>query len=495
MEQVVLLALIISAVLYLYIGYKLGHQNKGIGDLLPIVFGKNAKINSVSEFSSSTAATTISLATIILAYFELASSFGLWLLWTAFTTGIGMLIVSSVCKRIWTRMGAYDHRPSMHEFIGVEYNSPKAAMVASVSTSIGFLLIFATELIVGSKFLAKMIPAIPEFVTIIFLSGVGFAYTLLGGFRAVIKTDQMQMRFIWILIAIIAFYYCYFLAENGGIAVGLENIPEGVLDLSWQPGLGYFLLGIAVMNIPLQISNMSLWQRISGAQKPETIINGLKSSVWSVTISWTLLALLACFAYMIVPQKSEQGLLTELLITISRTSIGKVSLFFITLGLYGAMLSTASTNLIVVTHTLNEDIFAKFKTKSLQERIASKREFFQSRIILLSSAIIAIILVEGLKILGFSIADLAFSIYGSSLALFPPIIFSLYLQRKRLKTISVYATTGIILGFLTGWCSAIVGKIINNGNLIFLAPSISIGVSFLVLYTGYLLTNGSTKNE
>lgn len=486
MQTVILAALGLSAILYLYIGYQLGSKNRNLGDLLPIVFGRNATVNNVAEFSSSTAATTVSLATIVLAYFELAGVFGSWLLWTALTTGIGMWLVGLYAHRIWSRMSAYDHRPSLHEFLGVEFNSPTMALVASFSTSIGYLLIFATELIVGSRFLAALVPSIPEWATVIFLSAVGFLYTLAGGFRAVVKTDQIQMRFIWALIGILIAYYCYHIATHDGWAAAWSKVPNGTFDLNWQAGLGFFLLGIAVMNIPLQISNMSLWQRISGAHEVDTVVRGLRASIWTVTLSWTLLALLACGAFLIVTPTSNQTLLADLLQVIGASPIGKVALFVITLGLYGAMLSTASTNLIVVTHTVSEDIFAKFKSATLEERIDSRREFILSRVILFGSALLAIFLVEGLKIFGFSIADLAFSIYGASLALFPPVLIALYNDRSLLKQLSNAATWAVILGFLAGWGAAIYGKYIGDGNLIFLSPAFSITISFLVLGMGYL---------
>lgn len=214
MATIVITALLLSSVIYLIMGFALGKDNKTLGDLFPVVFGRNAKVRSIDEFSTSTVATTVSLATIVLAYFELAGYFGVWLLWTALTTAIGMIIVSFASKRIWAKMSEYKHRPSMHEFIGVEFNSKTVALVASACTSIGFLLIFATELIVGSKFLAGLVPSIPQWITVVFISAVGFVYTLWGGFRAVIKTDQLQMKFIWALIFVLGGYYIFYISRT-----------------------------------------------------------------------------------------------------------------------------------------------------------------------------------------------------------------------------------------------------------------------------------------
>jgi len=487
MTITVLIALTLSAAVYLYIGFAIGKQNRGLADLFPIIFGRNARVNTVDEFTTSTVATTVSLATIVIAYFELAGYFGLYLLWTAVTTAIGMVLVSFAAKRIWEKLSLYDHRPSLHEFLGIEFNSKTVVLVASACTSIGFLLIFATELIVGSRFLAKLVPQIPEWVTVVFLSTVGFIYTMVGGFRAVIKTDQVQMKMIWGLIVVLGGYYIYHIF-NVGIGPSLTNIPATIWDFSPRAGLGFFLIGITIMNIPTHISNMSVWQRISGAQNPETVVKGFQRSIWSISSSWSLLAILACMAYMIVTPGDSQALLTDLLIEISSSAMGLIVLFIIVLGLYGAMLSTASTNLLVVAHTVSEDILAKFKSTPLAERIKSKKEFFTSRVILVVSALVAVFFVEGLKYFGFSIADLVFAIYGGALALFPPIIIALYGSRDRLARLSHFANAAVMLGFTFGWGVAIYGKLIGSGNLIFLSPVFSISVSFLIILTGFLAT-------
>jgi Na+/proline symporter len=243
------------------------------------------------------------------------------------------------------------------------------------------------------------------------------------------------------------------------------------------------------MNIPTHISNMAVWQRISGAHSPEIVEKGIRKSIWGVAFSWGLLSLLACFAYMIVTPTNSQTLLTDLLVAISNSVIGKIVLFVVVIGLYGAMLSTASTNLIVVGHTISEDIVAKLRKGLLDERLDSKKEFYISRVILVLATIVAIFLVEGLKYFGFSIADLVFAIYGGALALFPPILAALYSNRSRLKPLSGYANAAVTAGFLFGWGAAIYGKLIGDGNLIFLSPGFSILASALILSIGFVIKN------
>ena len=270
----------------------------------------------------------------------------------------------------------------------------------------------------------------------------------------------------------------------------IKNMPENVLGLQARDGLIFFLIGIAIMNIPTHITNMSVWQRISGASDPETVTKGFSQSIWSISFCWGLLALIACFAYALVNPADGQHLLTALITFISGSTLGKVIVFVITLGLYGAMLSTASTNLLVVTHTLSEDVFASDK-QTVTQRVESKKSLFNSRVILFLSALIAIFLVEGLKIIGFSIADLVFAIYGGALALFPLVIYALLSKREPLRNLSSFASGAVVLGFVSGWATAIYGKVIGDGNLIFLSPTVGILISGLILFLGTKLVTNS----
>ncbi len=118
MGTIVVSALLLAFIVYVTVGLWLGRRTKGIADLLPVQLSRQARVDSASEFSSSTVATTISLATVVMAFFELAGRFGVWLFWAVVTTSAGLLVVRFFAKRIWQRMSVYDHRPTLHEFLG-----------------------------------------------------------------------------------------------------------------------------------------------------------------------------------------------------------------------------------------------------------------------------------------------------------------------------------------------------------------------------------------
>lgn len=487
MASIVIFAILIS--LCIYIGIGLLHRKKvfGLGDIIPVMKGKTASVKGEAEFSASTVATSLSLATVVLAFFDLVPGLGLWLFWPVITTVLGFVLFSILAKRIWERMAAYDHRPSLHEFIGTEFNSKSVALTASIFTTIGYLSAFAVELTVGSRFLAGLIPGIPEWVSVIVISLVGFIYTGLGGFRTVVVTDRIQMWFIWLLLFSLLAFYAFFGISLGGWDASVERIPLNVRTISWNNSLVPFVAGIFIMNLFTYVSNMALWQRIAGAQEPQTITRGMRKSVYQSALSWGLFVIIAVGAYIVTTPVESENFMVTLLKELANHPGGRLVIFCVTLGLYGAMLSTASTQLIAVSHTVYEDILAPFRNKRLADRVNSKKELAMSRWILLISALVAIVVVELLRVGGFSIADLAFSIYGAALSLVPAIFFSLFVGRERLQRLNVWASVSVIIGFVAAWTAALLGKIEGDGNLVFLAPVFGFVFSTLILLIGWAI--------
>jgi Na+/proline symporter len=478
-------ALILSFAVYLFIGFKLGKSTKGVGDMLPISGGKQASVRNSSEFSASTVATTISLATVVVAFYELVPYFGVWLFWCVLTTSAGIFVVRLIAPKIWERLSNYKTKPSLHEFLGLEYESDSLALVGAVCTSLGFLGAFAVELTVGSRFLADLIHGFPQWMIVAILSVVAFVYTSAGGFRAVIVTDKIQMVAIWLLLIGLSVFTIYFITSTGGWEINSAKIPTEVKTFSWRAGLGTFMVGIFIINIFSYASDMSVWQRISASEDPKTILQGLGKSVSISALTWTILVALACLVYVaITPVAGENPLITLLaFLGLKMGFFGKIILFLVILGLFGAMLSTASTQLIAVSHTIYEDISAKLRKISLANRLESKKELTLSRVLLIYAALVAVIIVEILTYYGFSVADMVSAVYGAQLGLFPPIILALFLKKEKLKPISNYAKWAIIAGFVGGWGSEIINKMLEM-ELAFISPIISLSVSSLIVLVG-----------
>jgi Na+/proline symporter len=209
-----------------------------------------------------------------------------------------------------------------------------------------------------------------------------------------------------------------------------------------------------------------------------------------------MLVILACFVFMIITPQKGLNPLFVLLQTIDRTPgvLSVVVLFFVCLGLYGAMLSTASTQLIAVSHTLYEDVFCRLRKHPLAERLLMTRELGVSRAILVIAAVFSTIMVHLLS-RQFSIAEMVFAIYGAQVGLCPLVVAALLLPREKLKGISAWAAVAVSGGFIAGWEAALLGGYTENTNLVFLAPVFSLAVSSLFLAIGMLLRTTEAKYQ
>ena len=494
---IVIAAFVLSIIFYLSLGYVYSKRTKFLGDMLPLLPGQQAEVKNVKEFSATTVATSISLATVILFFFEAAPNMGLWLLWCCLTTVVGIFVVKVLAGKIWDRMNQYGHKPSLHEFLGTEFNSKKVAMIGAICTSIGYLGTFGLELYLGSTFLAGLVPGIPVWVTVCIISIVGFSYTAMGGFRIVVVSDRVQMYTIWMMIIGLFVYYSIYIYENGGWQVNFNKVPEQVYNFSWTNNLWSFIVGIFIINICMFLVSMSIWQRIAASPKKQIISKGLWSSIVGTGISWSLLVVAACLVYIVVKPIEGQNPLTTLLTYIGEEGslAGRIILFFAVVGLFGSQLSTASTQLIATSHTIHLDVLVSAKRTGISEQINTKKELLISRIVLIIVAILAIGTVAILSISGFSIVDLAFALYGGQLALFGPVLYSLTKNRSELKSLSSVATVAVAVGIFVGWAAAVYGKLNAHQDLVFLSPVLSLASSFLILWIGSIVQTKSNLNK
>lgn len=488
MTILTILSLTVSGGIYLYLSTRIHAKSHSLGDHLPLMSDDSqARVESAQEFNAATVATTLSLATVILAYVELSPILGVWLLWTAITTAVGIVVVRVVSHRIWAKLSVFkNHRPTLHEFLGAAFDSNSLAKGAALCTSLGFLGALAVELTVGAHFLTGLVPSIPAWLAVLLLAGIGVTYTVMGGFRAVIITDRIQMGAIWAAIAALTIAVMWQISEQGGTAKFVQHLPRAVYDFSWREGLTSFLIGIFLINVPSFVSDMSIWQRVTASRKEEVITQGLAKSAIGAALSWSSLALLACALIGLTTPKEGENMLTLFLANIVGTgSLGAGVIFLVIVtGLFAASLSTASTQLIAAGHTLHTDLLRHRHDK--QHLADSRSELTTSRVLLFAISSVAVLVVEILRQVGFSIADLVFAVYGAQLALVPAVIAALYADQKFLKSLGVWASVGVMLGFAAGWGCAAAGKLLDNGDLVFLSPLASLGISTIILGLGFI---------
>jgi Na+/proline symporter len=487
MTTLTIIAISVSAFLYLGIAVKAYLRAGRLADFLPLLNSGDASVRSDKEFGASTVATTISLSSVIMAFAELANYFGLWLLWAVATTVCGLLLVRVFCRMIWRRLETFgDERPTLHQFLGKSFGSSTLPRAAALATSVGFLGALAVELTVGARFLVGLAPDIPQTLGVLVLAAIGVSYTFLGGFRVVVVTDRIQMIAIWFSILALGSVLAWQVHLYGGLLRFFSSIDPPMWNFSWRDGLAPFLIGIAAINVPAYLADMSMWQRIAGVRDESVVAQGLWGSALGALFSWTAFVLITCCVVFFAAKTEGLNPLTVWLLNLSgsKSFVLTIALFLIIVGFYAASLSAASTQLIAAGHAIHTDLLRFHSNK--RDMANSASEMTLSRFLLLGIAGLAIAVVETLRALGFSIADLVFAVYGAQLGMVPVVMLALFGSEKANKSIGGFAAVAVIAGFVMGWGSAIYGKLGGGDDLVFLAPAISLGTSASICCVGLL---------
>lgn len=122
----------------------------------------------------------------------------------------------------------------------------------------------------------------------LFIGAILFAYVYIGGYRAVIITDDIQLRMIFVML-LLMILGVVINAINSKAVFDFKAMLIGGGTLAADPKYFFALMGGAVvLNFFWQFVDPQQWQRARAATSEREYINSLsKASVW-VFISWAL---------------------------------------------------------------------------------------------------------------------------------------------------------------------------------------------------------------
>ena len=167
-------------------------------------------------------------------------------------------------------------------------------------------------------------------------------YSLMGGFRSVVKTDIFQFLLFGILLLIIAFSFI-----NGfGTNLDFSSFFD-IQALGWGKLIAFFIIGIcSVFTAP------EVWQRIYAGKNQKSVKSGLIISAFLMIITLFSIGILGLVAKAnftdILPEQAAIMGLTQLLPP-ALIPIGLV-LFF------AVIMSTIDTTLFILANNFSKDI-------------------------------------------------------------------------------------------------------------------------------------------
>ena len=297
--------------------------------------------------------------------------------------------------------------------------------------TIFYMFIFLCAEVTAVAVLINYISGTELWVTALIVLISTLVYTLYGGLRASIFTDNIQMIVIGILLLISLIYINIFTGSDFSIDFVKEKNPQ-LLSLSYVPsytaGLTFFI-AVAATNL----FHQGNWQRVYAAKNFETLKKSLVMSFFIIVPVVFFMGFTGMVAFSLDPTiRPDLGFFTLLL----KEQTKFLSFFVIVLGL-ALTISTVDTLVNAISSLIVVDGNATFnldKKKSLN---------FSKYIILFLSLISFIIASKGFDILYlFLLADLFCCAFVLT------VFYSFYNKQINEKTAFVSIFAGLIGGFL-----------------------------------------------
>ena len=297
--------------------------------------------------------------------------------------------------------------------------------------TIFYMFIFLCAEVTAVAVLINYISGTELWVTALIVLISTLIYTLYGGLRASIFTDNIQMIVIGILLLISLIYINIFTGSDFSIDFVKEKNPQ-LLSLSYVPsytaGLTFFI-AVAATNL----FHQGNWQRVYAAKNFETLKKSLVISFFIIVPVVFFMGFTGMVAFSLDPTiRPDLGFFTLLL----KEQTKFLSFFVIVLGL-ALTISTVDTLVNAISSLIVVDGNATFnldKKKSLN---------FSKYIILFLSLISFIIASKGFDILYlFLLADLFCCAFVLT------VFYSFYNKHINEKTAYVSIFAGLIGGFL-----------------------------------------------
>ena len=297
--------------------------------------------------------------------------------------------------------------------------------------TIFYMFIFLCAEVTAVAVLINYISGTDLWVTALIVLISTLIYTLYGGLRASIFTDNIQMIVIGILLLISLIYINIFTGSDFSIDFVKEKNPQ-LLSLSYVPsytaGLTFFI-AVAATNL----FHQGNWQRVYAAKNFETLKKSLVMSFFIIVPVVFFMGFTGMVAFSLDPTiRPDLGFFTLLL----KEQTKFLTFFVIVLGL-ALTISTVDTLVNAISSLIVVDGNATFnldKKKSLN---------FSKYIILFLSLISFIIASKGFDILYlFLLADLFCCAFVLT------VFYSFYNKHINEKTAYVSIFAGLIGGFL-----------------------------------------------
>ncbi len=335
----------------------------------------------------------------------------------------------------------------------------KTIGLISASIVVFFFLFYVEAQFYGSGKVLEQTFGIPGFWGVIIGSLIVVLYTMIGGFITVVYTDVFQ-AILMIITLIILPIILIFIIASGNVDVSKALI---------EAGNGYNSVTGGKTGIPallLILSGLSWMFGYTGQPQLLTRMMAIKNkkdirNAKGVAIVWTLIAYIGALAigilgFVLMKNHYFDGSATALagdpekiLPVLINTFVGPVIAGLLLSGAISAMMSTASSEIIVSSSSITEDIYGNLARKKQN----GKKLLTLNRLVTLGVGLLAFVLAMTVKDSVYGLVSYAWSGIGSSFG--PALLLILFWKR--------ISRAGVIASLISGTVGTILWKMFLLG--------------------------------
>ncbi len=345
----------------------------------------------------------------------------------ALGTGFPMIFLIYLGKKIRTD---FPKGSSLIEYMRQKFG--KSLFKLILLMTIFYMFIFLCAEVTAVAVLINYISGTDLWITALIVIISTLTYTLYGGLRASIFTDNIQMFVIGILLLITISYITLFSGDSFSFSF-IESKNPQLLSFSYIPsytaGLTFFI-AVAATNL----FHQGNWQRVYAAKNYETLKKGLIISFLIIVPIVFLMGFIGMVSFSIDPaNRPDLGFFTLLL----KDQTELLSLLIIVLGL-ALTISTVDTLVNAISSLFVVDGKATFNFDKKTDYLKLSKYF-----IIAISVVVFFVASKGFDILYlFLLADLFCCAFVLT------VFYSFYNKKINEKTAYISILVGLIAGFL-----------------------------------------------
>ena len=345
----------------------------------------------------------------------------------ALGTGFPMIFLIYLGKKIRTD---FPKGSSLIEYMRQKFG--KSLFKLILLMTIFYMFIFLCAEVTAVAVLINYISGTELWITALIVIISTLTYTLYGGLRASIFTDNIQMFVIAVLLLITISYITLFNGDNFSFEF-IESKNPQLLSSSYVPsytaGLTFFI-AVAATNL----FHQGNWQRVYAAKNYETLKKGLIISFLIIVPIVFLMGFIGMVSFSVDPtNRPDLGFFTLLL----KEQTELLSLLIIVLGL-ALTISTVDTLVNAISSLFVVDGKATFNFDKKTDYLKLSKYF-----IIAISIVVFIVASKGFDILYlFLLADLFCCAFVFT------VFYSFYNKRINEKIAYISIIAGLIAGFL-----------------------------------------------